>query len=109
MGSEALHKDRTAAKRTKPAGAGQGKAESAGTGAGAKGASRAACDEEAPPSFSKVDLRQPPADIAAAFPLFPGVDAALEVVLEAGSIPWPSKLTRQTEEVFFPPRFSKPN
>ena len=42
-------------------------------------------DKEEPPSFSRIDLSATEADIAAAFPDFPGIKSALECTLEAGT------------------------
>lgn len=44
-------------------------------------------EEPPPPSFSLVNLSLPPEEIAARFPLFPGIEASLDVILEAGTNP----------------------
>jgi hypothetical protein len=54
---------------------------------GRAGENLAAEERDPPPSFSRVDLRQAPSEIAGKFPLFPGVEAAAEVVLKAGGCP----------------------
>jgi hypothetical protein len=71
---------------------------------GGKGRDKTAGEsvEPPPPSFSQVDLSRPRGEIAERFPLFPGVEAALEVVLEAGT--WDHGPT-STPAFFSPPPF----
>jgi len=47
---------------------------------------RVANEENDPPSFSRVNMSLPPASLRKQFPKFPGVDAALECVVEAGQM-----------------------
>jgi hypothetical protein len=58
---------------------GQGKAQGKGKGGGV-----VIEDGEPPPSFSRVDVRLPPAELRRRFPKFPGLEAALAVEVAAG-------------------------
>jgi hypothetical protein len=57
-------------------------------GGGGKGGGKkdAGGSDSFPPSFSRVDLSLPYGHLAKAFPLFPGVEAAAECVVEAGQM-----------------------
>lgn len=65
---------------------GQGTRKKGGDGEGKDGG--LVVDNDTPPSFSRVDLRDgvSDAELAAAFPRFPGRGAALEVEVEVGSM-----------------------
>ncbi len=65
---------------------GQGTSKKGGEGEGKDGG--LVVDDDTPPSFSRVDLRDgvSDAELAAAFPRFPGRGVALEVEVEAGSM-----------------------